>query len=140
MTAKKLYRHQARWSLYLAHFDFRLVHRPGRSMGKPDTLSQRPDHGKGPPTTKTWSSYDQSSLQSELSKEFSWKDWNETSLGKFVKRTRRATRKSQWQRQRGNFSKHWVRRSAPRNGQRTAKYSSSEARSMFLRMQTYEDE
>jgi len=53
----------------------------------------------GPPTTKTWSFYNWSSLQSELSKEFSWKDWNETSLGKFVKETRRATRKSQWQRQ-----------------------------------------
>jgi len=47
MTAKKLNRHQARWSLYLACFNFKLVHRPGRSMGKPDTLSQRPDHGKG---------------------------------------------------------------------------------------------
>jgi len=47
MTAKKLNRHQARWSLYLAHFDFKLIHRPGRSMGKPDALSRRPDHGKG---------------------------------------------------------------------------------------------
>ena len=51
-----------------------------------------------PLTTKTWSSYDWSSLQSKLSKEFSWKDRNETSLGKFVKGTRRATRKNQWQR------------------------------------------
>jgi len=47
MTAKKLNRRQARWSLYLARFDFKLVHRPGHSMGKPDALSQRPDHGKG---------------------------------------------------------------------------------------------
>jgi len=47
MTAKKLNRRQARWSLYLACFDFKLTHRPGRSMGKPDTLSQRPDHSKG---------------------------------------------------------------------------------------------
>jgi len=45
MTAKKLNRHQARWSLYLARFDFKLVHCPGRSMGKPDALSWRPDHG-----------------------------------------------------------------------------------------------
>jgi len=59
----------------------------------------------GPPTTKTWSSYDWSSLQSKLSQEFSWKDQNETSLGKFVKRTRRVTRKSQWQRQQENSSK-----------------------------------
>ena len=45
MTAKKLNRRQARWSLYLAHFDFKLTHRPGRSMGKPDALSQRPCKG-----------------------------------------------------------------------------------------------
>jgi len=47
MTAKKLNRRQARWSLYLARFDFKLTHHPGRSMGKPDTLSRRLDHGKG---------------------------------------------------------------------------------------------
>jgi len=47
MTAKKLNRRQARWSLYLARFNFKLTHQPGRSMGKPDTLSRRPDHGKG---------------------------------------------------------------------------------------------
>ena len=47
MMAKKLNRHQARWSLYLAHFDFKLTHYPGRCIGKPDVLSQRPDHGKG---------------------------------------------------------------------------------------------
>jgi len=46
MTAKKLNHRQARWSLYLAHFDFRLIHCPGCSMGKPDALSQRPDHSK----------------------------------------------------------------------------------------------
>jgi len=47
MTAKKLNHCQARWSLYLAHFDFRLIHRPGRSIEKPDALSRRLDHGKG---------------------------------------------------------------------------------------------
>jgi len=47
MTAKKLNCRQAQWSLYLVHFDFKLVHRPGCSMGKPDTLSWRLDHGKG---------------------------------------------------------------------------------------------
>jgi len=47
MTAKKLNRCQARWSLYLACFDFKLVHHPGRFMGKPDALSRRPDHSKG---------------------------------------------------------------------------------------------
>ena len=52
-----------------------------------------------PLITKMWSSYDWSSWQFELSKEFSWKDQRETFLGKFVKGTRRVTRKSQWQRQ-----------------------------------------
>jgi len=47
MTAKKLNCRQACWSLYLARFDFKLIHRLGRSMGKPDALSRRPDHGKG---------------------------------------------------------------------------------------------
>ena len=47
MTAKKLNRRQARWSLYLARLDFKLIHRPGRSMEKPDALSRRPDHSKG---------------------------------------------------------------------------------------------
>jgi len=47
MTAKKLNRRQAHWSLYLARFDFKLTYRPGHSIGKPDVLSWRPDHGKG---------------------------------------------------------------------------------------------
>jgi len=47
MTTKKLNRHQACWSLYLVHFDFKLAHRPECSMGKPDVLLQRLDHGKG---------------------------------------------------------------------------------------------
>ena len=47
MLAKQLNRRQARWSLYLARFDFLLHHRPGKSMGKPDALSRRADHGTG---------------------------------------------------------------------------------------------
>jgi len=47
ITAKKLNHRQACWSLYLARFDFKLTHRPGRSMGKPDALSRRPDYSKG---------------------------------------------------------------------------------------------
>jgi hypothetical protein len=45
--AQKLNRRQARWSLFLSRFDFQLVHRPGRQMGKPDALSRRPDHNTG---------------------------------------------------------------------------------------------
>ena len=47
MTAKKLNHCQAHWSLYLACFDFKLVHCPERFIGKPDALSRRLDHGKG---------------------------------------------------------------------------------------------
>jgi len=47
MTAKKLNRRQARWSLHLARFNFLLHHHPGRTMGKPDALSRRADHGNG---------------------------------------------------------------------------------------------
>jgi hypothetical protein len=46
-VAQKLNRRQARWSLYLSRFDFTLHHKPGRSMGKPDTLSRQADHGSG---------------------------------------------------------------------------------------------
>ena len=47
MTAKKLNWRQARWSLLLAWFNFLLHHRPGKTMGKSDALSQRSDHGSG---------------------------------------------------------------------------------------------
>jgi len=45
MTAKKLNCCQAHWSLHLARFDFLLHHRSGYTMGKPDVLSRRADHG-----------------------------------------------------------------------------------------------
>ena len=47
MTAKKLNHRQARWSLHLARFDFLFHHRPRHTMGKPDALSRRADHGNG---------------------------------------------------------------------------------------------
>jgi len=34
-------------SLYLAHFDFKLIYCPERSMGKPDALLRRLDHSNG---------------------------------------------------------------------------------------------
>src|SRR5260221_73638 len=45
--AHKLNCHQAQWSLYLSRFNFVLTHKPGRQMGRPDTLSRRVDHPKG---------------------------------------------------------------------------------------------
>jgi len=47
MTAKKLNHPQAHWSLHLARFNFLLYHHPRRTMGKPDALSKRADHGNG---------------------------------------------------------------------------------------------
>jgi len=47
MMAKQLNQRQARWSLYLSHFNFTLHHKPGKSMGKLDALSHRSDHGTG---------------------------------------------------------------------------------------------
>jgi len=44
ITAKKLNRRQAHWSLHLARFDFLLHHCPRRTMGKPDALLRRTDH------------------------------------------------------------------------------------------------
>jgi hypothetical protein len=45
MSAKKLNRQQARWSLTLARFDFVMHHRLGKTMGKSDALSRRANHG-----------------------------------------------------------------------------------------------
>ncbi|KAH9473218.1 hypothetical protein Pst134EA_033220 [Puccinia striiformis f. sp. tritici] len=43
MTTKELTRRQARWAETLGCFDFDIVFRPGRQLGKPDALSRRPD-------------------------------------------------------------------------------------------------
>jgi len=47
MEAKKLNRRQAQWALYLSRFDFNLVHKPGPTMGKADTLSRCTNHKEG---------------------------------------------------------------------------------------------
>jgi len=47
MTSQKLNRKQARWALYLSRFNFTLKHVPGKSMGKADRLSRRPDWQEG---------------------------------------------------------------------------------------------
>jgi len=52
ITAKKLNHYQACWSLYLARFDFKLIHCPGHSIGKPDNLLQRLDHSNGASNNK----------------------------------------------------------------------------------------
>jgi hypothetical protein len=46
-VAQKLNHQQARGSLYLSQFNFTLHHKPGQSMGKPDTLSRWADDGSG---------------------------------------------------------------------------------------------
>jgi hypothetical protein len=45
-TKQKLTRRQARWSLYLSHFRFIIIHKPG-TQNKSDALSRRPDHKEG---------------------------------------------------------------------------------------------
>jgi len=47
MTSQKLNRRQARWALYLSRFNFTLKYVPGKSMGKADGLSRRPDWQEG---------------------------------------------------------------------------------------------
>jgi len=41
MSTKLLNRRQARWSEFLSCFDFRIVYRPGKAGGKPNTLTRR---------------------------------------------------------------------------------------------------
>jgi RNase H-like domain found in reverse transcriptase len=45
--ACKLSCRQAHWALYLTRFDFKITHVLGKSAGKPDALSRRPDHNPG---------------------------------------------------------------------------------------------
>ena len=47
MASQKLNRRQARWALYLSQFSFMLKHIPGKSMGKANGLSRRPDWQDG---------------------------------------------------------------------------------------------
>jgi len=47
MTSQKLNRQQVRWTLYLSRFNFTLKHVLGKSMGKADGLSRRPDWQEG---------------------------------------------------------------------------------------------
>jgi len=47
MANQKLDHRQARWALYLSRFNFTLKHVPGKSIGKADRLSRRPDWQEG---------------------------------------------------------------------------------------------
>ena len=44
MSTRKLNRRQARWSMFLAEFNFTICYRPGAQQGKPDALSRRPEY------------------------------------------------------------------------------------------------
>ena len=43
-TAQDLSRRQARWALWLSRFDFRMVHKSGKSNTQADALSRMPNH------------------------------------------------------------------------------------------------
>jgi len=61
MMAKKLNHRQARWSLYLAYFDFKLIHRPGCSWESQTLYHEGWTMAMEPLIMRTWSFYDQSS-------------------------------------------------------------------------------
>jgi transposase InsO family protein len=46
-TTKVLNRRQARWAELLANYNFAIVYRPGKTMGKPDAMSRRHDFAEG---------------------------------------------------------------------------------------------
>ena len=46
-TVQNLNRHQAHWSIYLSHFDFKLIYHPSCHLAKPDALSRWVDHKQG---------------------------------------------------------------------------------------------
>ena len=47
MTTTKLNQRQVHWAEKLAQYDFRINYRPGKSGGKPDALSRRPEYAEG---------------------------------------------------------------------------------------------
>ena len=47
MMAQKLNQCQACWSLFLSHFDIKMMHHPGKSSAKPDLLLRHSDHKEG---------------------------------------------------------------------------------------------
>ncbi|CAD6962302.1 unnamed protein product, partial [Tilletia controversa] len=49
-TSKLLNRRQARWSIFIVDYDFRIIYRPGLLGGKPDALTRRPDYHPGTAT------------------------------------------------------------------------------------------
>ena len=46
-TAQKLTRRQARWALYMTHFDYILYYKLGKTMQAKNPLSRRADHEMG---------------------------------------------------------------------------------------------
>jgi len=46
-TTKVLNRRQSRWAELLANYNFTIVYRPGKTMGKPDAMSRRHDFSEG---------------------------------------------------------------------------------------------
>lgn len=46
-SAQKLNRRQARWSLFLSQFNYKLLHQPGKTLVQADALSRRSDHDPG---------------------------------------------------------------------------------------------
>jgi transposase InsO family protein len=46
-TTKVLNRRQARWAEILGSYDFKIIYRPGASMGKPDAMTRRHDFSGG---------------------------------------------------------------------------------------------
>jgi len=131
MTAKKLNRRQARWSLLLAWFDFIMHHCPGKSMGRWMLCHVIPITEQPGRTTTTWSSLLQTSSRSEH-----WKAWRQQGRNEEYWRISRrecemGRKRNQWQ---GLWRNYKVCQLAPWH-QQSAPYPTnfciSRARSMF---------
>jgi len=66
-TSQDLNHQQAHWSLWLARFNFHLVHRPGWHSMKPDALSHQVDHQMGDEDNQEPSNSASQKVQTELS-------------------------------------------------------------------------
>jgi hypothetical protein len=128
-VAQKSNRRQARWSLYLSRFDFTLHHKPGQSMGKPDALSRRADHGSGQGDNNNLTL-----LATELFRIHALAGVRlegEEPSERFGAVSKAVCKRSRWRRQLGSFRRTRAEaRSRAQSGLRVMGYSCSAVRSM----------
>jgi hypothetical protein len=130
-VAQKSNCRQARWSLYLSRFDFTLHYKPGQSMGKPDALSRRADHGSGQGDNNNLTLLAPELFRIHTLAGVRPKVMSATFSERFGVVSKSTSKRNRWQRQQESFGR--IRAEAPSrapSGLRVMGYSCSAVRSM----------